>query len=95
MKRFLMALLLCSVLPLSQGAVGEPIAVGADDTMEKILTAQKGKRVSVKVGTSEELTGTVKAVTPQVVHLSELAGKEFFDAVVATKSITAVIVRTK
>jgi hypothetical protein len=95
MKRFLMALMLSSVLPFSQGAAGEPITVGADDTIEKILTAQKGKRVSVKLGASEELTGTVKVVTPQVVLLSELAGKEFFDAVVATKSITAVLVRTK
>ena len=37
----------------------------------------------------------VKLVTPKVVHLSEIAGREFFDAVVDTTHIVAVLVRTK
>jgi hypothetical protein len=76
-------------------ASADPLGVGSDATIEKILTAQQGKVVTLKIAGSEELTGKVKIATPEVVHLSELSGKEFFDAAVSTKSITAVIVRTR
>lgn len=73
----------------------QSFTVSQDDTIEKVLAAQKGKRVTVKVGPSDELTGVVKLVTPKVVHLSELAGREFFDAVVDLQHVVAVIVRTR
>jgi hypothetical protein len=94
-KRLLVIILGCSLWALSIGALADTFSVSADDTIEKILSAQKGKRVTVKIGGNEELTGVVKQVTPQVVQLGDLAGKEFFDAAVATKSITAVIVRVR
>jgi len=73
----------------------QPLAVGADATVEKLLVAQMGKRVTLKLGPGDELTGTVKLVTPKVVHLGEIAGREFFDAVVDTTRVVAVLVRTK
>lgn len=76
-------------------SVAQPLVVNMDDTLEKLLVAQKGKRVTVKLGPSDELTGVVKTVTPNLVHLSELTGREFFDAAVDMKQIRAVIVRTK
>ena len=76
-------------------SIAQPLVVNADDTLEKLLIAQKGKRVTVKLGPNDELTGVVKAVTPNLVHLGELTGREFFDAVVDMKQIRAVVVRTK
>ena len=76
-------------------AQAQALVVAADDTVEKVLAAQKGKRVTVKLGPGDELTGIVKSVTPQVVHLSEIAGREFFDAVVDTRRVVAVLVRVK
>ena len=87
-------LVVAAVLHLP-GAHGQALAVAADDTVEKVLAAQKGKRVTVKLGPGDELTGVVKLVTPQVVHLGEIAGREFFDAVVDTKRVVAVLVRVK
>ena len=84
------ALSLCAAASFAQ-----PLAVGADDTMEKLIAAQKGKRVTLKLGPNDELTGVVRAVTPNVVHLGELTGREFFDAAIDLKQIRAVIVRTK
>jgi hypothetical protein len=49
----------------------------------------------VKLGPGDEITGVVKLVTPQVVHLGEIAGREFFDAAVDTKRVVAVLVRVK
>ena len=76
-------------------ATAQPLVVNADDSIEKLLAAQKGKRVTVKLGPNDELTGVVRSVTPAIVHLGELAGREFFDAAVDLKQMRAVIVRTK
>ena len=84
-----------AVPPALAQPAAQPLAVGADATVEKVLVAQMGKRVTLKLGPGDELTGTVKLVTPKVVHLGEIAGREFFDAVVDTTRIVAVVVRTK
>jgi hypothetical protein len=73
----------------------QPLVVNADDSIEKLLAAQKGKRVTVKLGPNDELTGVVRSVSPNVVHLGELAGRELFDAAVDVRQVRAVIVRTK
>ena len=85
----LAALLLTSV------ATAEPLAVAPDADMGKLLAAQVGKTVTIKLGCNEEVTGKVVAATGDLVHLSELTGKEYFDAVVATDRIAAVVVRTR
>lgn len=74
-------------------AQGVPVAAGT--TIESILVAQQGKKVTLRLGANDELSGTVKTVTKDVVLLSELTGREFFDAVVDLKSVKAVIVRAR
>ena len=83
------AVAVCSV------TLAQPLNVNADDTIEKLLVAHKGKRVTVKLGPNDELTGVVKTITPNIVVLSELTGREFFDAAVDVKQVRAVIVRTR
>ena len=88
--------LLALACTLAAGVAGaQPLVVNADDSIEKLLAAQKGKRVTVKLGPNDELTGVVCSVTPNVLHLGELAGRELFDAAVDVKQVRAVIVRTK
>jgi hypothetical protein len=80
---------------MSSLAWAQGIAVAAGTTIESMLAAQQGKKVTLKLGPNDELSGTVKAVTKDVVLLSELTGREFFDAVVDLKSVKAVIVRVR
>ena len=88
--------LLALVCTLAAGVSGaQPLVVNADDSIEKLLAAQKGKRVTVKLGPNDEITGVVRSVTPNVLHLGELAGRELFDAAIDVKQVRAVIVRTK
>ena len=54
-----------------------------------------GKRVSVVLTTGPELAGVVTSVGDKVVHLSELTGREFFDAVVNLDQVGAVVIRTR
>jgi hypothetical protein len=95
MKPFATLAALLLTTAFATAAAADPLVVGADATIEKILTAQMGKPVTIRTGCSEELTGKVKSVSSEVVHLSELSGKEFFDAVVATEDITSVVIRTR
>lgn len=76
-------------------ACAQALDLRADDTIEKLLAAHKGKRVTIKLGPNDELTGVVKSVTPNLVHLGELVGREFFDAAVDVRQVRAVIVRTR
>ena len=85
----ILALLLC--VP----ATAAPLSVADGDTVQKVLQGQAGKRVTIRVRAGDELSGTVRTVNAEVVHIGELAGKEFFDAVIPLKSIDAVIVRVK
>lgn len=87
---------IASLLLLASSFVAaEPLAIKADDTLAKILTEQKAKRVTVRLVSGEEMTGTVREVSANLLQLGELAGKDFFDGVVDLNKITAIVVRTK
>ncbi len=69
--------------------------IGSNDSVETVLTAQKGKRVTVRLRSGQELTGIVREITGRLVQLGALAGKDFYDAVVPLEAVEAIIVRTK
>ena len=69
--------------------------VKAGDSMKSLLERHASKRVTVVLTTGTELSGVVTIVGDQVVHLSELSGREFFDAVVGLDRINAVLVRVR
>ncbi len=75
-------------------AEGE-LDVSTAEAIPATLNKQVGKRVTIKLTSGHELEGTVAKVGPAAIHLSQLAGKEFFDAVVRLDQVSAVIVRTK
>jgi len=91
------SILIAAVLGAMTGvvAMAEPLVLGQDDTVEKVLTAQKGRKVTIRLGSGEDLSGTVQEVNGSLVRLSELSGKEFYDAIMAIPRIAAVIVRAK
>ena len=80
-------------LPASLPA--DPLAIDAGDDVGTLLNKYQGKRVTLRLVSGEELTGTVRLVSARLVHISELASREFYDAAVVTGSIAAVIVRTR
>ena len=79
---------------LTGAALAAPLAFDLADNTTTILKKQAGQKVELRMKSGEKISGTVKAVGDKAVHLSALAGQEFFDAVVALDDISAVIVRT-
>jgi hypothetical protein len=74
----------------------QDVAIGPNDSVQSVLTAQKGKRVSLRLrGGGQELTGVVREVNARVAVIGALTGREFFDAVIALDAVEAVVIRTK
>ncbi|MGQ0587510.1 MAG: hypothetical protein ACT4PK_09960 [Gammaproteobacteria bacterium] len=63
-------------------------------SIEATLSANAGKRVTLRLKDGDELTGILAGTSPVTVKLVELSGKEFYEAVVRIDEIGAVIVRT-
>lgn len=88
------SLLLVSLLAAG-AAWAQPVTVLPADTTASFVVAQKGKRVTLRLASGQELTGVVREATDRLVVLGEVTGREFFDAVVPTHAIEAVLVRNR
>ena len=71
----------------------EKAALQANATVLSIIQGSVGKGVELHLRSGEKLGGKVAQVTDSIVHLSNLAGAEYFDAFVDAKDISAVVVR--
>lgn len=69
--------------------------LNAADAIKSNLESYKGKAVTLRLSSGEEIGGTVAEVGTTAVHLSALTGKEFYDAVVPLQEVVALVVRTK
>lgn len=96
MKNTFSILLMSAALAVAAApAAGADLKIGANDSVQTVLAAQKGQRVTVRVRSGQDITGVVREVTGRVVQIGAVSGKEFFDAVVPLEAVDAVYVRTK
>jgi hypothetical protein len=63
--------------------------------MKEILTSYQGKRVGIRLDSGEEVEGIITTVGDQLVHVSKLSKRDFYDAVVRLDKINAVIFRAR
>lgn len=88
--------ILLAAATLAAGTVfAADFKIAGGDTIESVLVAQKAKRVTVRLRSGQEITGTVREITPRLVQLGAITGRDFFDAVIAMEAIEAVVVRTR
>ncbi len=92
-KAFLAGVALFALLASGVGA--QPVSIGAGDSVQSVLAAQKGKRVTVRLRSGAEWTGTVQDVNAKIAVIGGLQGREFFDSVVSLDAVEAVVIRTK
>ncbi len=71
------------------------LMVEKTDTVRSVLARQIDKKVTLALAQGQEITGTVRSVGDGVVHLSELSGRDFYDAAVDLQKIAAVIVKVR
>lgn len=91
-------LALVMVGSVSRGYCAEPAPAAIDitrgdmDSMAAVLGKYAGKAASVKLKSGKELSGKVVAVKNGMVHLSQLKGRDFYDAVISMDSVAAILV---
>lgn len=73
----------------------KPFALTPTTTLREALTEQTGKRVALQLDSGQEVEGTITLVGFNLVHVSRLTGKEFYDAVVSLDKISAVRFRAR
>jgi hypothetical protein len=76
-------------------AAAQNLTITPNDTTHSLVAAQKGKRVTLRLRSGQELSGLVRDASERLVVLGEVSGREFFDAAVPVGAIEAVLVRTK
>jgi hypothetical protein len=93
MKRYSLLGFIIAAMTCSSLVGQEKTALQANATVLGILGGNVGKTVELHLRSGEKLGGKVAQVTDNIVHLSNLAGAEFFDAFVDAKDVSAVVVR--
>lgn len=93
------------VLLLGAGpSAGQDAAAGQEkkmvfeeqDSMANVLKRLEGKTVRVRLaGSGEEVVGKLQKVGKELAHLSDLSGREFFDAVLRIDQVYAVSVQVR
>ena len=68
--------------------------MGASATQYKLAGGSKDE-LRRYVNSQVEITGKIEKVGETTVHLSGIAGQEFFDAIVVLEEVTAVLIRVK
>ncbi|PZR73741.1 MAG: hypothetical protein DLM73_10315 [Chthoniobacterales bacterium] len=95
MKRLSLIIAVALTLACSAAFAQNKIELQPSDTIVSILQRNTGQMVELRMKSGEKLGGKVEKVGDKLVHLSQLTGAEFFEAVVDTTDVAAVIVRTK
>ncbi len=95
MRKIAAVILLGTALVCTGAQAADELRIGGSDSVQSVLTSLKGKRVTVRVRSGQELTGVVREATARLVQLGGLSGKEFYDAVIPLDAVDAVLIRTK
>jgi len=66
------------------------------DNMASVLKRLEGRAVKIRlVGSGDEIAGKVQKVGKDLLHVSEIGGREFFDSVIRIDQVSAVIVQVR
>lgn len=88
------ALLIFSAL-VTTSVAENTIDLQPNDTVQTVLQRQIGQPVELRMKSGEKLGGKLEKLNEKAVHLTQLTGAEYFDAVIAVDNIAAVVVRAK
>ena len=87
--------LFATALACAPAATAAEVKLGTNDSVQQVLAAQKGTRITVRLRSGQEFAGIMREVNSRVVQLGALGGKEFFDAVIPLDAVEAVFYRVK
>jgi len=93
MKRFSLFAAVIVALVCSNLSAQTKIDLQSNDTILSILQRNTGQNVELRLKSGEKIGGKVEKIADKLVYLSQLTGAEYYDAVVDTGDVSAVVVR--
>jgi hypothetical protein len=78
------------LIPQSYSAGEEAARFDVNTSIGDNLTALKGKSVIVTLSGGQAITGTVSEVKGNLLHLSKISQRDFYDALIAIDHIAAI-----
>ena len=94
-KRVLLPFFLAFLFTTTAAFAQTKIELQPNDTVQTVLEKQVGQTVELRMKSGEKIGGKLEKLSDKLVHLSSLAGAEYFDGVIVIDSIAAVVVRAK
>jgi small nuclear ribonucleoprotein (snRNP)-like protein len=71
------------------------LSLSAKDSIRSILEKQLDKTVTITLANGKEYTGRLISVGDQLLHIDNLRGMEYFDAIVTLETVQSIVLRTK
>jgi hypothetical protein len=66
------------------------------DSVASLLKRLEGRAVKVRLaGSGEEISGKIQKVGKDLVHVSDISGREFYDAWIRIDQVSAVVVQVR
>ena len=93
MKRFSLFPAVIVALVCSNLCAQTKIELQPGDTILSSLQRNTGQTVELRLKSGEKIGGKVEKIADKLVYLSQLTGAEYYDAVVDTGDVFAVVVR--
>ncbi|ARU56690.1 hypothetical protein OLMES_2640 [Oleiphilus messinensis] len=72
-----------------------PLEVGNMDNIPTLLSRLDTRTITVSLKNGKEYTGRVARVTDHILHLDNLRGMEYFDAVITIEDVSGFVIRTQ
>jgi hypothetical protein len=82
-------------LAVSTFAEEQTLTTQGAQPIRDTLKAKVGAKVSLQLIGGQEVSGKIVEVGEQAVHLAELTGKEFYDALIRLDHISALVLRVR
>ncbi len=77
-------------------AADKAVRLDEGDGVASVLKRLEGRAVKIRLaGSGDELSGKVQKVGKELVYLSEIGGREFYDALIRIDQVSAVVVQTR
>jgi hypothetical protein len=92
----LMTILTVSIQPVqAAGEAKQFVQLNAGIPLADNLAALKGKTATIYLASGQSMTGIVKDMKDNVLHLEKISQKEFYDALIRVDMISAIEARVR
>jgi hypothetical protein len=82
------------ILTLTTGLAQTQQSFEIGDVIRTVLNRQVGQKIELRLKSGEKIGGKLESVGDRLIHLTSIAGMEYFEAVIVLEDVSAVLFRS-